>query len=446
MTETPSSSTISTKLQRVAKLAREAPGLAFTTLAHHLDLEWLREAHRRTRKDGAVGVDGVRAEDYARDLEANLQSLLDRAKSGTYRAPPVRRVHIPKGSDPTRTRPIGIPTFEDKVLQRAVAMLLEAIYEQDFLDCSYGFRPGRSAHQALKAVDGVFWAMGGGWVLEIDIERFFDTLGVDHLRTMLHQRVRDGVVLRLIDKWLHAGVFEAGAVTHPDAGTPQGGVISPLLANVYLHEVLDRWFHERVMPRLQGRAQLIRYADDAVLIFSEEQDARRVMDVLPKRFGRYGLTLHPMKTRLVAFQRPDRVPPDEGGAGPGSSGHFDLLGFTHVWKRSRRGFWVVKRSTAKDRFSRVLNAIRALCRRQRHEPIRTQGEALSQRLRGHFGYFGIVGNSQALARFAEEVGRIWHRWLERRGSGPMLWERFDVILKRFPLPSPKMPIQHAARP
>ncbi|MBI5517688.1 MAG: transcription elongation factor GreAB [Deltaproteobacteria bacterium] len=272
MTETPSSSTISTKLERVAKLARQAPGLAFTTLAHHLDLEWLREAHRRTRKDGAVGVDGQRAEDYARDLEANLRSLLDRAKSGTYRAPPVRRVHIPKGSDPTRTRPLGIPTFEDKVLQSAVMMLLEAIYEQDFLDCSYGFRPGRSAHQALKAVDDTLWAMGGGWVLEIDIERFFDALGVEHLRAMLRQRVRDGVILRLIDKWLHAGVFEAGAVTHPDAGTPQGGVISPLLANVYLHEVLDRWFHEQVVPRLRGRAHLIRYADDAVLVFSDEQD------------------------------------------------------------------------------------------------------------------------------------------------------------------------------
>jgi len=226
MPGTPGPETISTRRQRIAKLARESPQIALTTLSHHIDIDWMLEAYRRTRKDGAVGVDGQTARDYAVDLEVNLQSLLDRAKSGCYQAPPVRRVHIPKGTGP-ETRPIGIPTFEDKILQRAVAMILESVYEQDFLDCSYGFRPGRSAHQALDALWHRLMEMNGGWVLEIDIRKFFDTLDHRHLQTILRQRVRDGVLLRLIGKWLNAGVWEDGGVTHPESGSPQGGVITP---------------------------------------------------------------------------------------------------------------------------------------------------------------------------------------------------------------------------
>ena len=241
MQGTQSPSSVSTKLQRIAEVAREKPGEALTALGHHIDIDFLKEAYRRTRKDGAPGVDGQRAEEYAQRLDENLQSLLDRFKSGTYRAPPVRRVHIPKG-DGTKTRPIGIPTFEDKVLQRAVTMVLEAIYEQEFLDCSYGFRPGRSAHEALQVLWDGLMKMHGGWVLEVDIQGFFDSLVHGHLRSFLDQRVRDGVLRRAIDKWLKAGVLEEGSITRPSDGTPQGGVISPLLANVYLHEVLDEWF------------------------------------------------------------------------------------------------------------------------------------------------------------------------------------------------------------
>jgi len=296
MTGTPSPLDISTKLQRIAELARQGPQMVFTTLAHHIDVELLREACRRTRKEGAVGVDQQPATEYATRLDENLQSLLERFHSGKYRAPPVRRVHIPKGDG--RTRPIGVPTFEDKILQRAVAMIMEAVYEQDFLGCSYGFRPGRSAHQALDALWNGLMDLRGGWVLEVDIQSFFDTLDHRCLRNMLDQRVRDGVLRRMIDKWLKAGVLEAEAVTYPVEGTPQGGVISPLLANVYLHEVLDEWFERIVKPRLKGPAFLIRYADDFVMVFAAEGDARRVFDVLPKRFGKYGLTLHPEKTRL----------------------------------------------------------------------------------------------------------------------------------------------------
>ncbi|MBU0608389.1 MAG: group II intron reverse transcriptase/maturase [Armatimonadetes bacterium] len=408
--------------------------MALTSLSHHIDLDWLREAYRRTRKDGAVGVDGQSAEEYAANLEQNLQALLDRAKSGTYRAPPVRRVHIPKG-DGKQMRPIGIPTFEDKVLQRAVVMALEAVYEQDFLDCSYGFRPGRSAHQALEALWREAMRMGGGWVLEVDIRKFYDTLDHGQLREMLRHRVRDGVLLRLIGKWLNAGVLEAGELSHPALGTPQGGVISPLLANIYLHEVMDTWFERDVKPRLRGHAFLVRHADDVAIVFSCEDDARRVMGVLPKRFGKYGLTLHPEKTRLVEFRRPKRSAPPRDGGGASRPGTFDLLGFTHHWARSLRGFWVVRRRTASDRFSRALKKVTDWCRSNRHQPVKQQWETLSAKLRSHFGYFGLPGNSAALQRFRYAVAHAWRKWLNRRSQrAHMPWERMKKLLTRYSLP------------
>jgi RNA-directed DNA polymerase len=434
MAEIPNSETVSPKLERIAKLAKQAPNMAFTSLAHHIDIDWLREAHRRTRKGGAIGVDGQSAEQYATNLEDNLQALLDRAKSGTYRAPPVRRVHIPKG-DGSQTRPIGIPTFEDKVLQRAVAMVLEAVYEQDFLDCSYGFRPGRSAHQALKALRDEAMRTAGGWVLEVDIRKFYDTLDHGHLRELLRRRVRDGVLLRLIGKWPNAGVLEAGELSHPELGTPQGGVISPLLANIYLHEVLDVWFEREVKPRLHSRAVLVRYADDVAILFSREDDARRVMSVLVQRLGKYGLTLHPEKTRLVQFRRPSLRPPPPGGGGADGPGSFDLLGFTHHWARSKRGNWVIKQRTAPDRFGRALKRVTDWCRRNRHQPVEQQWKTLCAKLRGHIGYFGIPGNSVRIERFRDAVTRVWRKWLNRRSQrARMTWDRMVKLLKRYPLP------------
>ena len=426
---------VSTKLQRIAELARRMPGRALTTLAHHIDREFLAEAYQRTRKNGAPGVDRQTAGQYAKDLERNLQELLARFHAGTYRAPPVKRVHIPKG-DGSKTRPIGIPTFEDKVLQRAVTMVLEAIYEQDFLDCSYGFRPNRSAHQALQALWEALMSMNGGWVLEIDIKGFFDSLDHVQLRTFLDQRVRDGVLRRAIDKWLKAGVLEEGVLTHPDMGTPQGGVISPVLANVYLHEVLDKWFATQVRPRLSGRAVLIRYADDAVIAFSSEQDARRVMEVLPKRFGKYGLALHPEKTRLVPFRRP---PLNRGGKRDARSGTFDLLGFTLYWGRSHRGFMVVKRLTARGRFRRALRAIAMWCRINRHLSVAEQQRSLNLKLRGHYGYYGLTGNARALRRFQRVVQAVWRKWLNRRSQrARMDWARFNALLRRYPLSPPRV--------
>jgi group II intron reverse transcriptase/maturase len=420
--------------------------MVFTTLAHHIDINFLGEAYRRTRKDGAVGVDGQTAADYAGRLEENLRSLLERFKSGEYHAPPVRRVHIPKG-DGTKTRPIGIPTFEDKVLQRAVAMILEAVYEQDFMECSYGFRPARSAHQALERLWGGMMEMEGGWVLEVDIQGFFDSLDHGHLRSFLDKRVRDGVLRRAIDKWLKAGVLEQGALEQREKGTPQGGVVSPLLANVYLHEVLDTWFELEVKPRLTGRSFLVRYADDVIMVFSSENDARRVMAVLAKRFARYGLTLHPEKTRLVPFQRPPGGTSDGRNTGSGS---FDLLGFTHHWAKSLRGSWVVRRKTAPGRFGRALNRVGEWCRVNRHLPVVVQHHHLSQKLQGHYGYFGITGNSNALGRFFFEVSRVWRRWLDRRSQrAQMTWPRFEKLLVRYPLPPPVVVhsiYRHAAKP
>lgn len=433
MTETQDSESISTKLARVAELARTHPDRAFFSLHHFIDMEWMREAHRRTRKDGAVGVDGQTAAEYERELEGNLRSLLERFRTGRYLAPPVRRVRIPKGDG--RTRPIGIPTFEDKVLQRAVAMLLETLYEPLFYDASYGFRPGRGAHDALHALHEGLERMGGGWVIDVDIQSFFDTLDHQALRSFLDERVTDGVIRRVVHKWLKAGVLEAGAITRPEAGTPQGGVISPLLANVYLHVVLDRWFHEDVLPRLRGRTLLVRYADDFVIVCEREQDAKRIMGVLPKRFGKYGLTLHPDKTRLVRFERPRRDrDDDDDAAGPGS---FQLLGFTHLWARTRQGRWTVLRKTAKDRFGRALSRVRQWCRKFRHLPLQVQSRALAQKLRGHFGYYGLAGNTKALWRFKYEVLMLWRKWLGRRSQrAPLSVERYKRILARFPLPDP----------
>ena len=427
---TPTPTTVSTRLRRIATLAREMPGVALRTLAHHIDVELLREAFKRTRKDGATGVDRQTAAEYAKELERNLQSLLDRFKSGSYRAPPLRRVHIPKGAG-SKTRPIGIPTFEDKVLQRAVAMVLEPDYEQDFLDCSYGFRPRRSAHQALSTLWEGLTKMRGGWVLEVDIKGFFDALDHSQLRSFLDLRVRDGVVRRTINKWLKAGVLEEGRVLRSTKGTPQGGVISPLLANVFLHEVLDLWFRDVVQPRLKGSSFMVRYADDFVIVFEREEDARRVFDVLPKRFGKYGLTLHPEKTRLVPFQRPRH---DAGGPGEDGPQSFDLLGFTHHWARSRKGYWIVKRRTSPSRFSRAVKAIREWCRRYRHLPVREQQVKLNRKLRGHCAYYGITGNASALSRFRYELIRAWRKWLNRRSQrARMTWERFSNLLERHPI-------------
>lgn len=444
MAGTPIPRTVSTRLEQIATRAREAPGMVFTNLAYLIDLDMLTEAYRRTRKSGAVGVDERTAAEFEENLEDNLQNLWRRMKEGSYRAPPVRRVHIPKGEG--KTRPIGIPTFEDKVAQRAVAMVLEAVYEQDFYDCSHGFRPGRSPHGALEAFWKQAMRLGGGWVLEVDIEKFFDTLDHRQLREFLDRRVRDTGIRRLIGKWLNAGVLEEGQLTQNVLGTPQGGVISPLLANVYLHEVLDRWFYEMASPAMEGPVHLVRYADDFIILCRSEQDARRLERVIPKRFAKFGLRVNLEKSRLVDFRRPRK----EGGENaPRKPGTFDLLGFTHYWGRSRNGKWVVKRKTASSRLQRSLKAVSEWCRRNRHKPILEQHQRLSRALLGHFQYYGITSNARRLSQFRHQLIRIWRKWLNQTSQkAGKTWAWMNRFLARCPLPPVKMyrSFVYAAKP
>jgi RNA-directed DNA polymerase len=442
--------TVYTKQQRIAKLAGERPGMAFTTLAHHIDLDWLKEAFLQVRRDGAAGVDNQTWEEYAREWEGNLTGLLDRLKSGSYFAPPVRRVHIPKG-DGSQTRPIGIPTIEDKTLQRAIVMLLEPIYEPQFKDWSFGFRPGRSAHDALAYLWEQANACRVKVILEVDIKAFFDTIPHGQLREVVGQRVRDGVVLRVIGKWLNAGVMEKGQISYSEEGTPQGGVISPLLANIYLHEVLDEWFATTVKPRLKGLAFMVRYADDFVMGFECQEDAQRVYEVLPKRLAKYGLSHHPEKTRKVDFARPgttrngpkkpaDEQPPKDDDPHGGHPGRFDFLGFTHYWGRALSGGYVIKRKTSKQRLNRAIKRVGQWCCEHRHLPMLEQCQRLKSKLNGHYNYYGITGNGASLSSFAYAVKRLWHKWLNRRDrSGSLLWERFAAMLQgAYRLPSPRI--------
>lgn len=434
MTDTQRSEHVYTVQQRIAQVARERPQEAFTSLNHCLDIEWLKAAYGRVKPNSAPGIDGQSWADYGKDLEKNLQSLLDRAKSGSYVAPPVKRVNIPKG-DGKETRPIGLPTIEDKVLQRAVTLLLEPIYEQDFKFWSYGFRPGRSAHEALASLWSQSMRSQIKWILDVDVRKCFDTLRHADLGKLLDLRVRDGVIRRLIGKWLHAGVLERGQLSYPQEGTPQGGVISPLLANLYLHYVLDCWYEESVKPRMKGRTLLVRYADDFVLGFEHKEDADKVYAVLFRRFEKYGLKLNAEKTRLVPFGKP-RGDSDGEGTRPGT---FDFLGFTHYWGKTRKGDWVIRRRTSHKRLTRSLKAIGQWCRENRHEPLRRQVEALSRKLKGHFGYYGITGNYKALVRYRETAIGIWRKWLARRGDPQgMSWRRLQRLLQFYCLPEARV--------
>jgi RNA-directed DNA polymerase len=435
MTDALISGIMSPGLVKVVERAKTEPEGRFHSLAHLLDEPALMRAYRRMRKDAAVGVDGVTKEQYGQDLERNLHDLHERLVSKRYRHQPIRRVHIPK--DKGKTRPIGISAFEDKLVQDAVREVLEAIYEQDFLACSHGFRPKRSAHDAIRALDRIMHQGKVSWVLEADIMSFFDSLDRIKLREMLQIRVADGSLLRLLGKCLHVGVLDGAEYSEPETGTAQGSVLSPLLGNVYLHYVLDQWFEREVKPRLRGEASLVRYADDFVMTFELQDDAERVMDVLGKRMGRFGLTLHPDKTRLLPFRRPPAA--QTGGKGPAT---FDFLGFTLHWRRARSGRWGMMCKTRHARLRRAVQNVAEWCRRHRHLPVKAQHAALTTRIRGHFNYFGVSGNFRSLLMLVEEAKRAWYKWLRRRSQQAHLtWERFGELLKRFPLPRPRIMVR-----
>jgi group II intron reverse transcriptase/maturase len=402
------------------------------TLMHLIDVDFLREAYRRTRKSGAPGVDGVTAKQYAENLEENLHDLYERMRGGRYKAPPVERTWIDKADG--SKRPIGKPTFEDKIVQRSVAMLLGEVYEQDFYDLSFGFRPGRNAHQALHSLREQCRKMKGGWIVDADVSGFFDNLDHGRLREILRRRVNDGGVIRFIGKWLNAGVLEEGTLTYPDKGTPQGGVISPVLANIFLHHVLDEWFVKKVKSQLKGKSFLIRFADDFIIGCTREDDARRVMIELEKRLSSFGLTIHPEKTAMVRFRRPS----PRGGNGSGN-GTFDFLGFTHFWSRTRRGYWVIKRKTARKCQRRTMKSLWQWCRYNRHVQLKQQYRILCSKLRGHYQYYGIRFNYQMLDRIRDHAQKAWRFWLKRRcHKDKTTWDKFKRLLTVFPLPKPRI--------
>lgn len=433
MRDTPGSPIISPKLQKIAEQARNYPEMTFNNLYHLIDPELLMEAYHRTNKSSAPGVDKVTAKEYAEALYENLHDLHERLKSNRYVAPPVERVWIEKEGG--KQRPIGKPCFEDKIVQRAVVMILGAIFEPIFLPFSHGFRKGHSQHQAIRELREQCMKLNINWIVDADVSGFFDTINHNHLRNFIEKRVKDGGIMRLIGKWLNAGVLDAGSMTYPDKGTPQGGVASPMLANIFLHYVLDEWFVQDVQSKLKGKSFLIRYADDFIIGFEREADARRVLEVLPKRFNRFNLTMHSEKTKLVRFIQPS--PNEETEK---ENGTFDFLGFTHFWAKSLHGNWFIKRKTIGKRLRRFMKAIWEWCRENLHEPIQEQYKTLRLKLRGYYQYYGIRGNYKMLEVVFEHTERAWRRWLGRRCSkGYVSAEEFSRYHRKvFPLPKPRI--------
>jgi len=433
MGDTLGSQTVSTKLRRIAQQAASYPDMVFNNVYHLIDVDFLREAHRLSRKNAAPGVDKVTAKQYAVHLEDNLRDLHERLRDNRYIAPPGERAWIEKEGG--KKRPISKACFEDKIVQRAVIMILQAIFDHDFHEFSHGFRKGHSQHQALRELREKCMKLGIRWVVDADVSGYFDNIDWALLMEFIQKRVTDGGIRRMIGKWLNAGVIEAETLTYPDKGTPQGGVISPMLSNIFLHYVLDDWFVRDVQPRMKGRSFLIRFADDFVMGFELEADARRVMEVLPKRFNRFKLTIHPEKTVMVAF----KPPPYQEKSAEGKS-TFDFLGFTHYWAQSRRGDWVIKRKTMGKRLRRTMKAIWQWCRENRHDYLSEQYKALCSKLRGYYQYYGIRSNYKMLEVVYEHTERAWRYWLSRRSQRSRIsWLKFTASLRdKMPLPKPRI--------
>lgn len=420
---------------RIAELAKEDKGRQFYSIAHLLTAGALYEAFESLRKDASAGVDRVTYAEYEVDAWKHIQALHARMKSGQYRAQPLRRVYIAK--EDGRQRPISIPSLEDKIVQKAVVDLLNAIYEQDFLSCSYGFRIGTGAQEALDAVGSIICRHPITTVLEADIQGYFDAIVRRLLMEMVERRVNDGSILRLIGKWIHVGVIDDGRLLVSETGVGQGQVISPLLANIYLHYVLDEWFEREVKPRLKGEAFEVRYADDFILCFQYREDAERVMEVLVKRFGKYGLKLHPEKTRLIEFGRQALGKSEElGGPKPGT---FDFLGFTHICKRSRKGKFTIHVRTMRKRLKRSIAKLTRWCKQHRHDPVEEQRIALNRKLQGHYQYYGRPTNFRSLWQFFRTARKVWKTWLNRRNRKRQLtWRKFEQLLNRHPLVRPRI--------
>ena len=418
-------------LVRIRMLAESEPDLVFTSVADRIDLYLLKKSFRQVRKNKSAGVDKITAKEYAKDLDENLYNLYQRLRRGQYVATPVRRIWIDKEGG--KKRPIGIPALEDKIVQRAVSTILNVIYDVNFFDFSHAFRKGHGQHKALHQLREKCRKLNIGWIVSADIEGLFDNIDHNLLRGFIKRRVNDGGMLRLIGKWLNAGVMEEGILSYPGKGVPQGGVISPVLSNIFLHYVLDEWFVEQALPRMKGKCFIICYADDFIIGCELGSDAKRIMNVLPKRFNEYGLALHPDKTAVIDFRRP---PSKVKGKGKGT---FNFLGFTFYWSKSLRGYWVIKKKTIGKRLSRYMKRLWRWCRANRHEPIKEQYRTLCTKLRGYYQYFGVRSNYKPLEVVFEHVEKAWRFWLSRRShKGGISWEKFEKIRASFPLPRPRI--------
>jgi group II intron reverse transcriptase/maturase len=425
----------------VRRTARQNKETRFTALLHHVDLNRLRTAYRAIRSGAAPGVDGVTWDEYGQDLEGNLRDLHARIHSGRYRAKPSRRVYIPKADG--RLRPLGVATLEDKIVQRAVVEVLNAIYEQDFVGFSYGFRPGRSPHRALDALAVGIQRKKVNWVLDADIRDFFSSLDRDWLLRFLKYRIADKRVLRLVQKWLSAGVIENGAWSSTMEGAPQGASASPLLANVYLHYVFDLWVQWWRDRFASGDMIVVRFADDFICGFEHEQDARRFLAELRGRFAKFGMELHPDKTRLIEFGRHAARRRSERGEGKPET--FSFLGFTHICGTSKRGWFWVKRVTDRKRMAGKLRELKVEIKRRRHQPIPVQGRWLGSVIAGHLNYYAVPGNTDAVMQFRTQATRHWCKALRRRSQRNRLnWGRMDRIATRWLPPArPRHPLPAA---
>lgn len=397
---------------QIAARARKYPGEALTNLHEFINVEMLHTCFDSLNKKGASGVDGEKWIDYNKQRQERIPQLLTAFKSGVYRAPHIRRVLIPKGDG--KYRPLGLPTLEDKLLQTLVTRVLTPVYEELFYACSYGFRPGKSQHQALEELSREVSVNRMRYIIDADMQNYFGSINHQCLREFLDLKIKDGVIRKMIDKWLKAGIFENGQVTYPTEGTPQGGTVSPLLSNVYLHYVLDTWFKEQIQPLLRGGSFNIRFADDFLLGFTSREDALRVMEVLPKRLGKFGLTLHPEKTRLIDLE-------EEKKCGNHPIKTFDFLGFTHYLSKSRKGKPILKRKTSSKKLNQALKRLSDWIKCYRHKlPMRELIEELNQKLRGHYAYYGITFNCRRLHTYYNGTKRLLHKWLNHRG-GKRLW-------------------------
>ncbi len=427
---------VATKLRRIAEKARSDSGCMFTSLFHLMNTEMLRECFRRLRKDAAAGIDRVTKEAYQENLEENLTALVEKLHRMSYIPLPVRRVYIPKPGS-SKKRPLGIAALEDKLVQAGLARILTAIYEEDFIDDSYGFRPNRGCHDALRALSDEVEGQQIHYIVDADIKGFFDNVDHEWLMLFLGHRISDKRVLRYVKRFLKAGIMEDGALSASDRGTPQGGVVSPILANIYLHYSLDLWFTRAFQKRCYGQSRMIRYADDFVVCFQREVDAIRFRHELDERLSRFSLEISPEKTKTIEFGPFAEAKAKRRGA---KAATFDFLGFTHYCDRSRNGrYFRMKRTTSRKKFTAKIRMFRDWLKANRTLPTDELMEKVASKLRGHFAYYGVTDNSKGISRFAYEVRRLLFKWLNRRGKrGCMNWEKFNLFLKKFPLPRPRI--------